>query len=362
MSSQKYTIVIHISRKNTFRGEFDDVAYPGQPIGKTGDKIRFLTQKIVIVANRSAYAKDVVILENRSNSLHSQVVKSLLVLYTENQKRVFVSGIEIKRGSSKGRLYRIDAKTQPIKSDLNLSCAFPASVKSIIWEESTRAKLLRVILTHYYSALGSISDRYFAFERLWRSFEQLSSWHSLHGLGRPNEFLAMSDMRSFICSNPNVMRQSSKVAGVLGSKDIKNRFSWYQYLNNEFPISGTDGCFQRYRDFFVGNYTDFRIMRFHKEILPYRSARLAALGLLASTQAYILRYLRVPDRCLRDEEIVAFLCCRYCYFLRNKIFHGEFTEYTFRFYAQTNEDETVDLLNRILAATVFDLLMKYDSL
>ena len=362
MGARKYTITIHISRKNSFHGVFTNVAYPGQPLGTSGDTIQFLTQKIKILASRSAYAKDVVILENRSNSLHSQIVKSLLILYTENQKRVFVSGIEIQRGSSKGKLYRLDSKTQPVKEDFVLPDALPAAVKSIIYEETTNAKLLRVIMTHYYTALGSVSDRYYSFERLWRSFEQLSSWHSLHGTGKPNEFQAMSDIRAYICSHPALMTNSSNVAGALGSIDIKNSFSWYHYLNNEFPLTGTADCFKRYKDYFVGNYTDFRIMRFHKEILPYRSARLATFGYLPDIQSHINKFLNAPDRCLKDEEIVAFLCCRYCYFLRNKIFHGEFADYTFRFYVRTNEDETVDLLNNILTGVVIDLLKVYDAL
>lgn len=362
MSARKYTITIHISRKNSFRGVFTNVAYPGQPAGFLGDTIQFLTQKIKIIAFRSAYAKNDVILENRTNSLYSQIVKSLLLLYTENLKRIFVSGIEIKHGDAKATLYRLDTKSQPVKSDFILPDTLPPAVKRIILEETANAKLLRVILTHYYTALGSISDRYYSFERLWRSFEQLSFWHSFHGVGKPSDFQAMLGIRAYICSNPALMVNSSSVARVLGFRDIRNKFSWYHYLNSEFPRAGTAASFKRYKDFFVGNYTDFRIMRFHKEILPYRSARLAAFGVLPDIQAHITKYLSAPDRCLKDEEIVAFLCCRYCYFLRNKIFHGEFADYTFRFYARTNEDETVDLLNNILTQVVIDLLKVYDTL
>lgn len=361
MSVRLFTITIHLSRKNQIIKSISDVPYPGKPLTKSGDSIRFLKQKIVISAQRSVVVKDETILESRTNSLHTQIIKCLLFLYTCNQSRVYVSGIEIKRGKSPGKFYSLDKKTQPIHGDFTIASVFPEGLKTLIWDENPSAKQLRVILTHYLSGLGS-RDRYFRFERMWRCFEQLMIWHKLHGVGKPNDFEALLEIRSFISTNPGVFVQSSQIVDSITFEQLRDNFSWNNYLDNEFPLSGTSNSFKRYNDYFVGNYTDYRIMSLHKVLLPFRAVKLKAFGYFASINAHVTAFTSSTGSIKKNQDLVAFLCCRYCYFMRNKIFHGEMADYTFRFYSKVKEDKTIDFLNELLQNTVEDLLGVYLTL
>ena len=93
MTHRKYTITIHTSRKNKVMTTITGVPYASMPAGKPGDNIRFLKQTIVIEASRSISFADSAILENRANSLHTQIEKSLLYLYSRNGQRIYISRI-----------------------------------------------------------------------------------------------------------------------------------------------------------------------------------------------------------------------------------------------------------------------------
>lgn len=360
MTRRRYTITIHISRKNKVKAVVSGVAYLGMPSTRLGDTIRFLNQKVIIEAERSLSYKDSVILENRANSLYALIEKSLLYLYAKNGQRIYISRIDIKRGKGPKTSFPLDYKSQPV-NDFPPFIPFPDNITDIIWEESTRGHHLRVLLTHFLSGSGA-RERHYKYESLWRCFEQLSMWHYLHGVGKPNDFEAMKLIRAFIVSNPSSMAESMALAGGMTTDRLHDEMDWYQYVANSFPNPGSAKDYANYGDYFVGHYSDERIMELHKRLLWYREECLRNTGVLSQVQSHLTRYTTPPHNHQLDEEVVAFICCKYCYFLRNKLFHGEIPEFTFRIYHSITEDKTVDILNEYLSAVVKDLLNSFTSL
>lgn len=208
------------------------------------------------------------------------------------------------------------------------------------------------------------SDRYFKFERFWRCYEQLCIWHKYHGVinGRPNDTDSIAEMRDFIVRHPAAMVASTREASTLTYDDLKEKFFWRHYINNAFPESAKSHAFERYKNFFVRNYTDTRIMQLHQSLLPLRENCLRYYGFLADVQAHINHYIDPVHQCTKNEEIVTFLCGRYSFFLRNKMFHGEVADYTFRFYSKIKEDQSVDILNKLLQAAGEDMVLVFDTL
>lgn len=90
-------------------------------------------------------------------------------------------------------------------------------------------------------------------------------------------------------------------------------------------------------------------MTLFNDILPYRKDFLSRANLLNdvtehTTQAHIQR----------DEELIALLSLKYAYFVRNKMFHGEIPDSTFKI-QDDFIDKEIDILNNILSTLNFEI-------
>ena len=56
-----------------------------------------------------------------------------------------------------------------------------------------------------------------------------------------------------------------------------------------------------------------------------------------------------------ELEITVFICIKYCYYLRNKIFHAEKQDLTFRF-AKNNLIFELEWVNEILETLIIELI------
>lgn len=53
--------------------------------------------------------------------------------------------------------------------------------------------------------------------------------------------------------------------------------------------------------------------------------------------------------------MLCILCCRYAYYLRNKIFHGELPDFSFNFSQGTQDDKRLDKINLLLEDLNYEL-------
>lgn len=357
MSKYTYNITIGISRKNTIRKTITNVPYYQMPKSGNGDTICYNNQKIVIKAERNGYYTIKDITENKQNSLYIQIEKALLYLFISNKCYISISRISIVRQKGKNKnpypVLTYDRKHQLLPIGLQLG-TLPISVCDIILQQNLISLRLRNCLIHYLCGITE-SNRYLQFERLWRAFEQSALWHSQHGVGKPNDFAAMRNMRQYIITSGKVMTAIG-VARTLKNRDL-DKCRWREMVKNEFPTT-SHGC-GIYVNHFVLVNTDKRLIKIIKSTFSIMESSLS-IAQKTLVNNHITQYKLAPER--KDEQVLAVLLCRYAYFLRNIAFHGEVADFSFSFSNHTTDDEMLDTLNNLLRILVFELFLDFDNL
>lgn len=360
----KYKICIHIARSNSFIGVINNVPFAGAPAGAF-DEVKFTKQKITITAIRSKKFRTEDILKKKGNSLYGQILKSIVFLYLKNGERIRITKITVDRSTTRTQdttfEHDVDKYMQPLADDFTLRFAIPDPVINLVWREGKDYANLRSILTHFLCGLSSL-DRYYIFERLWRAFEQLCLFHNR--ADRDNcDFKALAAMRTYIAGHlgdfPEALNEANKVSALAFRK-----FDWEGYVKNEFPVL-VDGASRKmysnkFKVYFVMNNRDFRVVKMLEDIVPLRTAEMVHFGIGADVNSHITSCLALRER--HDENVLTMICCKYAYYLRNKMFHGEIPDFTFTFSQGTDDDQRLDKINCLLELLCYELLLKYNRL
>ena len=261
-SRNHYKIGINLSRDNTIIKSID-VPFINAAAGQL-DKVSFSKQKIVITAVRSKKFKANDILSNKGNSLYQQILKSIIYLYVVNGERVRITKTRIERSTTRVhevvKEYELDKDAQPITGSFIFRHAMPNAVIDRIWGESDGDYLLRTVLTHFIGALAS-GNRYYIFERHWRTFEQLCLYHNR--AANPNRDVeALQNMRGYIVANTGKFNDAITMAtGITEAQFLL--FDWEGYVEGSFKhTTSTDSKLYKnvFPNYFVGLNTDERIV------------------------------------------------------------------------------------------------------
>lgn len=364
MSTNNYKITIHISRTNTISEIITDVPFPNSVHGR-GDKISFSKQKITIQAVRSRKYTPSDILTNKYNSLYGQIFKSLIYLYSLNGGKVNIISIDVERFTTRTRdtkfSVNISAEEQPIKNSFALRYPISNFIKNKIWEENMDAYAIRTILTIWLAAISS-TDRYYIFERSWRAFERLCYYKS-RTISNLKEFEAIVNLKDYIFNNLPSFQDSLNIASSITSREF-NKYDWVGYLRNEFlPLSKSikpRPYTEIYQNHLVTCNTDWRIMKMLNDTITIREKELRHHGIYNPINTYITTQLGLHT--IANEQVLCILCCKYAYFLRNKMFHGEKPDYTFTFSENTIDNKMIDKLNYLFSSLINELLLILDRL
>lgn len=359
MTKVRYTITIHTARTNTLRLN-KNIKYKGQPATATDDSVQFLTQKIIFggVRNSKRLSLDD-ICEYKQSTLYLQLLKSLLYLYLGNGHRVNIHSIEVSTPTIT-ETRQIEKKYQPLANDFHLSKAIPDDVLLNLFDETPKGDFLRRVSTHYLKAITS-KDRYFKFERLWRAFEQLAYWHLYHDHlpQKPDETEAMRRMRAFICTNPPCIQDTLSIVNKLGSRQI-SKLHWKRVIESNYPYSGNVAQLTLMIDNLINSNRDIRLSRVFRKAIDLRRTGLSHHGLLAAVNTTVNGYFITRVR--NNSHVLSLILCKYCYFMRNKMFHGEEADFTFCFTNHTEDDDITDFVNIILESMVLDLICGFNTL
>lgn len=364
MAKNVYKITIHISRCNSVKGVYKDIPYLNCTNGQ-GDTITFKKQKVVIEAERSKKITPQEILYNNKNGLYRQIIKSILFLFLKNEHIVNLRSIDIdrttKRSCDSTYSIKIDKYNQPIKGDFVLRYPIPDIVLQDIWRDDEKGKTLRQFFSYWLSALSS-DNRLYIFENLWRAFERLAFYIN-RASGSKSEFDAIRAVKEYIWNHldncKDSLAEAKKVRGLQFRK-----FDWKGYIENEFPPLSTSAktapYTSKYKDYLVLCNQDFRIMEMLKETFSVREHELIHFRVDEVVKNHIDTQLAC--RVFKDEQLLTMLCCKYAYYFRNKMFHGEVVSHSFSFTDKTLENKRVDILNTLLESLTTDLIMCFDSL
>lgn len=159
----------------------------------------------------------------------------------------------------------------------------------------------------------------------------------------------MASMRAFIISNKNLFTNTLAITNSYTHSELRS-FRWRNLILNDYTTLNKTRAFHD----FILRYQDKRIMDLFDEILPYRIDFLNRENLLGSVQSHIS-----SNRGRNDIELIPLLSIKYAYFVRNKMFHGEIPDSTFKIY-NNDEDIEIDRLNDILSSLIFELLNNND--
>lgn len=360
MTKVKYTITIHTARTNNLRLNKADLQYKNKPAAAVDDTVRYYKQKIVFRAERNNKRLSLDdICEYKQSTLYSQIFKALLYLYLGNGHRVAIRSIEVSTPSNT-ETRDIEMKSQPLVNDFHLCKVIPDVVLMNLFDETAKGENLRTVASHYLKAITS-KDRYFKFERLWRAFEQLAYWHYYHGPlpKNPNETDAMRDMRTLICLMPPYLRDTLDLIDRIGSRKIA-KLHWGRLIESNFPYSGKKKQLTMMISNLIDQNKDFRLCRVFRKVRDIRESGLIHHGLMANVNTTIDGYTKNLDK--HNEHVLSLILCKYCYFMRNKMFHGQEADFTFCFTNHTEDDDITDMLNNILECMVLDLICAFNSL
>ena len=114
-----------------------------------------------------------------------------------------------------------------------------------------------------------------------------------------------------------------------------------------------------YNDFFQKNKDERLEGIFRKALNIYRKD--------IENQGKIQDFETLINSCKNKHErnsahVLSLIVCKYCYFMRNKMFHGELADFSFCFTNHTEDDDITDFLNGLLEMLVNELICNYDRL
>lgn len=359
MTKRKYLITIHTSRTSGVHEQKCGVPYSQMPRTSHGDIIKVFTQKIEIQAVRNGTFNIEDIIEYKQSTIYTQIYKALLYLFLKKGKRVNIRSIEIER-SGHSQCLQIDTKCQPLMGDFILQYPISDNVLDVLWEEGVKSNTLRAAASHFLVAISS-KDRYKRFERLWRAFEQIVMWHKYHDKipEKPKEFDALVEMRKYICTNPTGLGRILAYVNLLNKAKI-DQLHWRKLIQNNYACKDKVRQVNNLYDDFFDKNKDERLDGAFRKALKVQEKDIMSQGRKSDFER--LMHLYTTTHARNNEHVLSLLACKYCYFMRNKMFHGEVADFSFCFTNHTEDDDITDFLNEMLEKLVNELICEYVNL
>jgi hypothetical protein len=313
------------------------------------DDFTIYENKIIIEAKRSSIIKLDSIFYNHFSSLYNQILKSLLFYYATSRHFVKIKTITISRKRSQKVLDRKSYKSTQFNQVLDDSFKLKDSIQKTaleeLFNETAKGKSTLIAVSYLLIANNSLgeSDK---FEKLWKAYNKLYT----HMTGSILDHQCLRYLREFIINNPNILTLSTRKVFSLNTDQFRNNIRWRGMLLDNYD---TESKTESFRDF-VLRYSDKRIMEIILETkFGYREDFLRNKGFLTAVSDHINNEIAANTK--NDNEIVSLLTGKYMYFVRNKTFHGEKIDSTFRL-TVNKEDKELKFLNGVLEAYLIDLI------
>lgn len=349
MTKRSYQYDITITFKTTGKNTLifsSSIPYLGS--ASNLDTVKIYSKKIILSCKRVAAIRLDDIFYNHNSSLYNQIIKCLVYYYALNFNCPKIKEIHVTRKASSGILndkkLDINSIIQPVSGKITSNVIFDKDEIEILFDESEKGKTILIALSYWLKAM-STNDSVFSFERLWRG---LNSIYALIG-GHANETQCHIALRALLIANPGILIKSSLEVNGFTSPYVRNSFRWRAMILNDYPMLNKTEAF---RDFIL-RYHDERVIRMFDETLTYRQDFLNRQGMLANVTGHIASNLATPTK--SNVELVAILCIKYSYFVRNKSFHGEKIDGTFRL-VENKEIKELERINKLQSFFISDLI------
>lgn len=313
------------------------------------DNFTIYENKIIIEAKRSSIIQLDSIFYNHFSSLYNQILKSLLFYYATSRYFVKIKTIIISRKRSQkvldSKSYKSTQFNQVLDSSYKLKDSIQKTALEELFNETAKGKSTLIAVSYLLIANNALSEGD-KFEKLWKAYNKLYT----HMACSNQDFACLRHMRQFIINNPNILTLSTKKVTSLTTHQLRNNIRWRGMLLDNYD---TESKTQSFHDFIL-RYSDKRIMEIILETkFGYREDFLRNRGFLTAVSTHINNEIAANTK--NDNEVVSLLTGKYMYFVRNKTFHGEKIDSSFRL-TVNKEDKELKFLNGVLEAYIIDLI------
>jgi hypothetical protein len=352
MRENNYTVEILFDIDSRMRTIFiGQVPYFGST--SFSDNFKIYNNKIIIDAKRSAIISLDNIFYNHFSSIYNQILKSLLFYYASTRKFTKIKSLNITRVRSQKILDKKSFKNNQLNQVLGNSFKLNYQINQArlreLFNETPKGQTILVAISYLLIANTALSESD-KFEKLWKSYNKLYT----HIAGDIKDFECLRHLRQFVINNPNILTLAAKRVTSLTQSTLRNSIRWRNMLLDNYD---TEAKTEGFKDFII-RYSDKRIMEILLETkYGYREVFLRNAGLFTLVDAHIKG--KIAANTINDNEVVSLLTGKYMYFVRNKTFHGEKVDSSFRL-SINKEDKEFKFLNSVLEPYLIDLINAND--
>lgn len=352
MLSTKTNRIYHYHVSIVFKGTGINVSIGRKTSGYSSshpfqDTFVFYKKSCHLVLSRTKKYDDGAILSNANNSINAQIVKALLCYYAIASDFPIVEKLTIVRKSARSADYTYtesDTIIQPLQNKIARTLCCNPSIIDGMMENNQRGQALRIAMSYWLKGISS-DDVYSRFEHLWRAFSRLCS----HQGGNPRDHDNQVVMRQFILDHSLSFPKCIAITNNYSDYQFLS-FRWSRMILNDYDTQKKTAALVG----FIERYHDGRIMKMFQQKLACRTKYLTNEGLINEVTKHITSNLNQTI----DAELVTLIAIKYAYFVRNKIFHGEVIDRTFR--VKENElDLEMHKLNEVLAVLIMEIMENY---
>jgi len=344
------------------------------------DKLKIDKQKIEIICVRDSKINLNNIVFFEDNSIHSQIIKSLIYFYISANKFNKIEKIEIIRKNTsddeiKYELPGRNIELQQILNDNYIGFNIESNYIKHIFENDEKSLALKYALTYLLKS-SIITDSSSKFEKLWKSFNSIYRY-----IGKTsNENECHRILRKYILDNSTKFEKTINFVKNLSIEEIREKIRMDELIQNDYDSQNKVISFIA----FLYRYSDSIISQLLLENLGYQKNYLESINSMNKIESSFNKfdtikhlyqanknsqdnkiYYKIVEGYLRSNiknlnvdskiEIVIFISIKYSYFIRNQLFHAEKHDLTFRF-AKNNLVDELSWINTILESLIIDLI------
>lgn len=371
-----YNIEINFDSKEENKIYFNGNINYSNDINKT-DKCIIKSSSIKIEAIRNTNIDPLDILIKDTTTLHTQITKCLIYYYILGRKFSKITSITVsrKRDTSFATVTipkdNIEIE-QVIDENFYINNNYVLNNINDIFLIGDKSTTLFNSLSYLLKALNT-NESSNKFEKLWKAFNSIYRYIGKY----ENENNCLINLRNFMIQNESLFLNSKNIVKNEETSFLRKKIQFRNLILNDYPtLNHTVGYI-----LFLYRNTDKRLLTILKDTLPYREDNIKNISSLDKLEKkFNERNLSLlygiiksdPDNLLitevkkkleqdikndikSDIEIVSFICVKYAYFLRNKIFHAEKHDLSFRF-IKNNLLYEIDWINSILESVIIELI------
>ena len=159
--------------------------------------------------------------------------------------------------------------------------------------------------------------------------------------------------------NERCFPKSKAIVNRLDKDRLHNSFRWQPMILNDYKNSSKNGALVS----FIERNHDKRIMELLNEKLQCRRDFLNELeeGKHTSLNDRVNAHIARNMASVNDMELVTLLSIKYAYYVRNKNFHGEVADGTFKL-GKDNLTKEMQMLNELLEMLVYEMISNFQLL